>query len=353
MNMHPSPAISRRRVLKLAGGAAGALAAAPFVNLISARAQEIPVETDPPPEPPPSSLGRVANWSIEIREGPRRQTKLVRNAKRDEVFALREQVAGEAIMAHNAVWYKIDEGYVYSSWVQPVEDVKNTPEPDLAAGRFWGEITVPYVDSRWGADPKAGRSSRLYYTGVFRVIAAEMGKDEQWWYRLQEGVTYSPGPWVPAANLRRFDPSELTPLSPDVAEKRIAVDLKAQTMTAFEGDTPVLTTRVASGYGSFRTPAGTHKVLFKNPTARMSGGSGSDAYDLPGVAFPTFITWSGVAIHGTYWHNDYGRPRSHGCLNVPSPIARWFWRWTAPVAPYEAAMYYTPRGAPATTVVVA
>ncbi len=344
---------TRRGVLKLVGGAAGAALSMPFINLLTARADEMPVETDPVPEPPPSSLGRVANWTVEIREQPRRTANLVRTAKRDEVFPLREQVKGEAVMPHNNVWFKLDDGYGYSSWIQPVEAVENPAEPDWAAQRFWGEITMPYSDSRVAPDPEARRSKRLYYTGVFRVIAAEVGKDDQWWYRLQEGVTYSPGPWVPAAHIRRFDPSELTPLSPDVADKRITVDLKTQTMTALENGVPVMTARVASGYGGFRTPAGTHKVLFKDPTARMIGGQGSDAYDLPGVAFPTFITWSGVAIHGTYWHNDYGRPRSHGCLNVTSPAARWFWRWTAPVAPYEAARFYTPRNSAATTVVVA
>jgi lipoprotein-anchoring transpeptidase ErfK/SrfK len=81
----------------------------------------------------------------------------------------------------------------------------------------------------------------------------------------------------------------------------------------------------------------------------MTGRVGADYYDLPGMPFPTYITASAVAIHGTYWHNDYGRPRSHGCLNVPSPVARWFWRWTAPSAPY-AAIYRTPWDAQGTVV---
>jgi lipoprotein-anchoring transpeptidase ErfK/SrfK len=298
-------------------------------------------------------LGRVANWTVDIREQPDGKSTLIRRARRDELLALIEQIEGDAVMPHNKIWYKTTDGYAYSSWVQPVQDVKNPAEPDKAAGKFWGEITVPFSDSRFAPDPVAGRSNRLYYTGVFRVIEAVKGKDDEWWYRLQDGVTYTPGPYVRAAHVRRFDPSELTPLSPNVTDKHIEVSLKDQTISAYEGNTQVLTARVASGYGGFRTPSGKHTVLFKNPTARMIGGEGSDAYDLPGVPFPTFITWSGVAIHGAYWHNDFGRPRSHGCLNVMADVARWFWRWTAPVAPYEAATYYTPKGAPATTVTVA
>jgi hypothetical protein len=60
-----------------------------------------------------------------------------------------------------------------------------------------------------------------------------------------------------------------------------------------------------------------------------------DAYDLPGVPFCTYFTTSGAAIHGAYWHNDFGHPRSHGCVNVPADVAKWVYRWSMPVAAYE------------------
>jgi lipoprotein-anchoring transpeptidase ErfK/SrfK len=47
----------------------------------------------------------------------------------------------------------------------------------------------------------------------------------------------------------------------------------------------------------------------------------------------TYFHWWGTAIHGTYWHNDFGRPRSHGCVNVPNEIAKWVYRWTTPAVP--------------------
>ncbi len=93
---------------------------------------------------------------------------------------------------------------------------------------------------------------------------------------------------------------------------------------------------------------GRFAIYSKLTSTRMTG----PGYDLPGVPFPTYITWKGVAIHGAYWHNDFGRPRSHGCLNVPAPVARWFWRWTTPSAPYEAAIYYAPKDAKGTVVQV-
>jgi lipoprotein-anchoring transpeptidase ErfK/SrfK len=83
------------------------------------------------------------------------------------------------------------------------------------------------------------------------------------------------------------------------------------------------------------TPQGTHRVLQKVPTTRMIGGEGSGYYDLPGIGFVTYFTASGVAVHGTYWHNDYGRPRSHGCVNVPTAASQWVYRWTRPDVPYD------------------
>ena len=54
----------------------------------------------------------------------------------------------------------------------------------------------------------------------------------------------------------------------------------------------------------------------------------------PGVPLNTFFTLDGIAIHGTYWHNDFGVVRSHGCVNVPIPVAKFIYRWTFHTAPY-------------------
>lgn len=67
----------------------------------------------------------------------------------------------------------------------------------------------------------------------------------------------------------------------------------------------------------------------------MAAGNLATGYDLPGVPWVSYITDSGIAFHGTYWHNDYGVPRSHGCLNMSSQAAKWLYRWTQPVVPAE------------------
>lgn len=340
--------LNRRNFLKLAGSTAFIAAALPFANLAQVHAAKVAPDDKMSQEElagllaaPPASLGRVATWSVNIFTESNRQSKFVRRAYRDDVLPLVDQIAGEAVTSYNNIWYQTNDGYVHSAWIQPVENILNDPV-DPSQNIFWGEVTVPFSDARRAPTSIKNLYMRVYYTCVFRVVEVVTGQDNQTWYRLQDGITWAPGPYVPAAHIRRIDPSELTPLSVG-AGKRVEVDLAAQSITALENDVPVLTSRVASGYGDHYTPRGTHHVLVKTLSSRMTGGEGSDYYDLPGVPFPTFFTPQAAAIHGAYWHNDFGHPRSHGCLNVPAPVARWFWRWTEPAAPYEARSYDTPR----------
>ncbi len=348
--------LSRRKLLKIAGGSAAALAALPLTNFnyLFANTIEADVDADVAPEAPPTPLGRVADWQVQVREAVTRKSDLVRTAKRDELLTLYEQIEGEAVLSHNNVWYKVDGGYAYSSFVQPVLEKKNVPEPEKAKEKFWGEITMPYADGLRSPDSKAGRMARLYYTSVYRVVDAVQGADSEWWYQLQDGVTFgAPGPFIPATHMRRFDPSELTPISPAIEpdHKRIEVDLSKQLLAAYEDDKLVMTSRTATGYGSFQTPKGTHRIIRKRISSRMIGGEGADRYDLPGVPFPSYFTVSAVATHGAYWHNDFGRRRSHGCVNMSAEAARWIWRWTLPEMAYDEVEIRT-RDVTATKVVV-
>ncbi len=65
-------------------------------------------------------------------------------------------------------------------------------------------------------------------------------------------------------------------------------------------------------------------------------------YNLPGVPWCSFFTGAGNAFHGTYWHNDYGRPRSHGCVNLPTESAKFIFRWTLPNVPPDVPYLHVP-----------
>jgi lipoprotein-anchoring transpeptidase ErfK/SrfK len=235
--------------------------------------------------------------------------------------------------------------------VQPVEDA---PQSEIVAPveqpGFWAEVCVPFAEARW----QPGRpyvAYRLYHGTVYRVVrAVEDGGD--WFYQLQDGITWQPGPYVWTQSMRRILPEELTPISPGRLYKTIQISIADQRLTCFEGDQAVFTTRIASGVYGTGTPLGEFRILYQRHTQRMIGGTGDDRYDLPGVAFPVYFTWSGVAIHGTYWHNDYGRRHSHGCVNVTNEAARWVFRWAEPQVPYSEHTLHSPRGEGTRVVVV-
>jgi lipoprotein-anchoring transpeptidase ErfK/SrfK len=107
---------------------------------------------------------------------------------------------------------------------------------------------------------------------------------------------------------------------------------------AYERDIPVFMSKAATGAafrdGNHYTPPGRHITFCKRPCRHMAAGDlASNGFDLPGVPWICYITENGVAFHGTYWHNDFGKQRSHGCINLPPQAARWIYRWTQPVVP--------------------
>jgi lipoprotein-anchoring transpeptidase ErfK/SrfK len=123
------------------------------------------------------------------------------------------------------------------------------------------------------------------------------------------------------------------------------VRLSEQVLLAFERDTLVFATRTSTGgllrSGTYTTPSGEFITFHKRPTRHMAAGDiAASGFDLPGVPWVLYITKSGISFHGTYWHNDFGRPRSHGCINLTPQAAKWLYRWTTPsVAPKKELVY--------------
>jgi hypothetical protein len=285
---------------------------------------------------PPTSLGRIASgYRQPVRKEAALKAEIVSYKSYDDIIPLFAQVEGEAPWPSNPIWYQTDEGYIHSAYVQPVE---NTPSGGVVTSidkpGIWLQVCVPIAGSRWRPDSKVV-SRKLYYGTVYHGVAALQDDQGEWWYQLQEGIAYSPGPYVPAWSMHHLSDGEMSPIAPGRDDKRIEVDIARQLVTCFEGDTPVFSTRCASGLPGTVTPQGKHDVIRKRYTSYMIGGEGAGYYNLPGVAFPTYFTASGVAIHGTYWHNDFGRPKSHGCVNVSNDAAKRVFRWTMPNVPYD------------------
>jgi lipoprotein-anchoring transpeptidase ErfK/SrfK len=111
-------------------------------------------------------------------------------------------------------------------------------------------------------------------------------------------------------------------------ERWIDVNLSNQTVTAYEGQTPVYSALASTGTWQYPTVVGTFSVYVKYAATRMYGGYGADTYDLPNVPYVMYF-YGGYGLHGTYWHNNFGTPMSHGCVNLSTPDAQWFYNWAS------------------------
>jgi lipoprotein-anchoring transpeptidase ErfK/SrfK len=114
--------------------------------------------------------------------------------------------------------------------------------------------------------------------------------------------------------------------TPSVApgERWIDVDLSDQTLAAYEGETVVRTTAVSTGIARYPTPTGSFVIRVKYLFDDMRG----PGYFLPDVPFSMYFHRA-FAIHGTYWHSNFGTPMSHGCINLPTPEAEWLFYWAS------------------------
>ena len=322
--------ISRRDFLKLTSLTLGAAA---FTTLSPA---------DLRLAQPQTSLGRITIKKARVLNRPNRLAETIGYVAIDDVVDVYRAVVGEGFYPHNHVWIEIPQGFVYSSWVQPVKNELQTPVTVLPPDGFYGEVAVPFSDARSKADPAGDIVYRLYYSAVLKIDAVATAPDGGAWYHVEDDQNSSF--WAQGQHLRIVKSDEILPITPEIIDKRLLANVKTNWLSAYEGKTEVFRTRIASGATFFEpdgsqhatlTPGGVHRIWSKRISRHMAGGVTPNGYDLPGVGWVTYFATGGASIHSTYWHNDYGRPRSHGCLNCTPEAAKWLFRWTTPAVSYD------------------
>ncbi len=339
------PSLSRRDFLKLAGLGLGTLALNPINQVL------------PLPEFPEGDLlaRNCTGGKVTIRSAPDVNSSIVKEVYEDTVLSWLREVPAinpDYNNPFNQRWVETPEGYVYSPNLQPVRNMPNTPMSGLSgeyAGGFWAEVTVPYVNlimegnSEWASRlTNDGYTPRFYYSQVLWIDQIKAGDGGQTLYRINERYG-NPGDlfWADGAAFRPIAEEEVAPLSPDVApdEKIIKIDVTRQTLGCYESGREVFFCRVSTGalfnylgerVDIWETPLGEHSTHHKYVSLRMAAGTLETGYEEPGVGWTTFIVGSGVAIHSVHWHNDFGKPRSHGCINCRPQDAKWIFRWTTP-----------------------
>ena len=127
----------------------------------------------------------------------------------------------------------------------------------------------------------------------------------------------------PTATFTPLPPPPTVP--PASGGKWIDVNLTTQQVIAYEGNRAVLVAPVSTGLPGTPTVTGRYRIYRKVPSQLMTG----PGYYLPGVPWVMYF-YRGYSFHGTYWHNNFGQPMSHGCVNMRTPDAKWLYDW-API----------------------
>ncbi len=299
-------------------------------------------------------LGRICSGGegarFDLKSKPDWDSNTVGTVYRDDVIPWFKEVSADVLDYYsvNQRWVETEGGYVYASFVQPVENRPNDGIQELPkygdAQGMWVEITVPEADLQ--LEGSAGTywmqhaiRPRVYYGQVFWVDKIAIDSDGVLKYRLTQlfgaNTEYY---WTPAEACRIITPEEITPLSPDVEDKKVVVNLLRQTLSCFENGREVYFCRVSTGPNlskGWATEPGDHPIWRKLMSLHMSaGGDSGEAFDTPAIAWTSIFTPGGAAIHTAYWHNEFGFARSHGCVNCRPEDSKWVWRWTLPDVAY-------------------
>jgi L,D-transpeptidase catalytic domain len=274
----------------------------------------------------------------EVDTGPRKEVKWWRNtagflAPYERIFV------AKPLTDFHGVWLGQEppQEDVDSQTATSTVDAGYTPTP-----RPGKKIDFPVAFILWGHSHKYtlsdDRKKATATDGIRRFAAVQLtGQDatvaghhyietvDGWWMRESEGTvarTTTP-------------PKDLLP-----NEKWIDVNLKTQTLVAFEGDKPVYATLVSTGRMNdddkekdHRTKPGTFRIREKHVAATMDGDVASDGpYSIEDVPWIMYFNAS-IALHGAFWHSNFGHVQSHGCVNLSPMDAHALFGWTEPQLP--------------------
>jgi lipoprotein-anchoring transpeptidase ErfK/SrfK len=239
----------------------------------------------------------------------------------------------------------------------------------LAAGGIYDEVTGHTISGAFLEWYQLHEGD--YYLGSpLSEVVTEQGQPAQWFdggllietangvqlaplgEKLAERFGVSTDP-VPAGDVPSYNEALFVtlPNPAPVADtsghgpKRIEVSIPEQTLRAYEGDTLVLQTHVSTGLDPNDTETGRFRIRYKVPLEDMRGATdtegnvvwvvgdggkeppGSIPYGVSDVPFVMYVNLDAEALHGAYWHDNFGQRMSHGCINLPLPVAEFLYGW--------------------------
>lgn len=297
-------------------------------------------------------FGRVTQDNHPLYRAPTTNSEMINELPVDSVHIISAIKQGMEDTSANSTWYQLGQkGYAHSKQIQPVRIKLNQPKDNIPEEGCLGEITIPFVDALSSINTQRKVIYRFYYASTHWVLGYTIDDNGLVWYSVLDDYFHRKY-YIPSICTRLIPNSELTALSPEVPfdDKTLVVDLEKQSLTASIKDNVIKSMRISSGArlpeGGSPTPRGNYRIMTKRPCRHIYAppsefGSG---YDLPGVPWVSYFTGNGIALHGTYWHNNFGVPNSHGCINLSPQDAKWIYRWTTPPVPPDKYFYFDYNG---------
>lgn len=277
-------------------------------------------------------IGRLANLA-RIRQSPNWRAALrdelprwlPRDAADRQVEAVLSRggvyvaASGHTISDEILAWYGFNEGafYLGSPLAEPVRGTGTVTQ--------WFEGGLVEAGPEGVAlAPLGTAAAAAFGVDTTRVRRAGLPRYDEWLFWTADNPNPLGDPSAPGA-------------------RWVDVSLAEQRLTAYQGTTPISSTLVSTGLDPNPTETGMFHVRLKYPVQDMKGFTSATgevlavgdedapadavAYDVPAVPNVLYFNMQGEALHGTYWHSNFGEPMSHGCVNLPLDFAAWFFGW--------------------------
>ncbi len=287
------------------------------------------IESTPPPPPADTRRGVVTADVLNVRAQPGVRPE---NPPIGFLYNGAEVTIYEDAVSAGATWYRIGESrWVHSGWVRIVTTSARSTRPRAAESALslplgWIVADALNVRARPGVTADNPPLYLVRHNQIVPVLQeADAGGSR--WYRIGDNQWVA-GAWVGVARPKP------RPSIIGVGERWVGVNLKEQTVVAYEGDRPVYAALAATGLPGTPTVQGIFRTWARLDTGVMAG----PGYYLEDVTWTCYF-YSGYGLHTTYWHDAFGRPRSHGCVNLSPYDAWWIYQWSAPGGANSPAVY--------------
>jgi lipoprotein-anchoring transpeptidase ErfK/SrfK len=300
-----------------------------------------PPPPPPPPPPPGQKRGIVTAQTLNVRSGAGVGYPIVGKARYGEVYELLE---GKQV--GQVTWFRIGVNrWISGAYVrllpplppatvaqfeagepaalaspadppgEPVVEPPLEPYVTMPPPFPFGWTVPPALVVRAAPDETSEKVTELPKYTVVPVLE-EQKSGKTLWYRIGE-AQWVQAVWVGVARLKP------RPRTVKETDRWVAVSLKEQTCVVYEGDVPLYACLVSTGAGGTPTVQGVFRTWRRTASGRMAG----PGYYLEEVTWTCYF-YSGYALHTAYWHDAFGRPRSHGCVNFTPYDAWWIFQWS-------------------------